>query len=703
MSPTALKDRLPHTWPVFFARHGSFTPAQVAAIPPILDGRHALVMAATAAGKTEAAVAPLLERYLQTIGTTSASQPALRLLYIAPTRALVRDLYERLARPFEALGVTLAMKSGDTGPVSAANPPTVLITTPESTDSLLTRTPKLFVPVWAVVVDEVHLFDNTPRGDHLRCLLRRIETIQHYHSQQSGQAVAPFQRVALSATLVDPDGVAVRYLVPTVAETDLPLAVVEVAGSRQLAAVIRPMHGLDDLVAALAERTAGESPVRKSLVFCNTRNEVEQVAAFLRQHLPFDAALFVHYSNLDPALRREVEDGFAAASVALCVCTSTLELGIDIGSIDDVALVGPPPTLSAFLQRIGRGSRRRPVTRVLCLARSSLEWLHFQALVDLARQDAGAARHLRAFAPAYHFRSSVLVQQTFSILKQSPTGAIRLADLQRVAPEALPSEDLRLLLGNLVAGRYLQLGRPGEWRPGPALDDLLDAHEIYSNIGSDPLKTVLVDAFTGRTIAQTGRIYLEGETLLMGGRVLKVVWRDRYRIGVQPDRPGLADEELRFQAAPFAVPLEVGQMMAAHLQLAPGQLVFVHDVGGGWLFHFWGELYGELLAALLQAYFEERGKEALVQQYNAHCLRLPDALIKLPSWHAALVQRQVRILLPRLTAGLEPGRFHSFLPQALADRTILALCDLPRFERLYRTATLVTPPAGLRTRLLELV
>jgi ATP-dependent helicase Lhr and Lhr-like helicase len=701
IAPAALKERLPHTWPVFFARYGNFTPVQVAAIPPILDGRNTLVMAATAAGKTEAALAPLLERHLHWV-SAHGSEPALRLLYIAPTRALVRDLYERLAPALAALNITLVMKSGDTGPVSATNPPTVLITTPESTDSLLTRTPRLFTKMRAVVIDEIHLFDNTPRGDHLRCLLRRGETIQHYHSQQTDQVIAPFQRVALSATLPDPDGVAARYLAPT-EETGSQPALVEITGSRPLAAVIRPLYGLDDLVAALTERATGEAGIRKSLIFCNTRNEVEQVAAYLRQQLPFAAAVFVHYSNLDPALRRQVEDDFALAPVALCVCTSTLELGIDIGSIDEVVLIGPPPTVSAFLQRIGRGSRRRAVTQVLCLARSPLELLHFQALVDLARQDAGATRHLRAFAPTYHFRPSVLVQQAFSILKQSPTGALRLADLKRVTPEATPDEEVRLLLANLVAGRYLQAGRPGEWRPGPVLDELLDAHEIYSNIGGDPLKATLVDAFSGRTIAQTGRIHLEGETLLMGGRVLKVVWRDRYRIGVQPDRPGPADEELRFQTAPFAVPLEIGQMMAAHLHLAPGQIAFVHDRAGGWLFHFWGEIYGALLAALLQTHLAGRDEDALVQQQNAHCLRLPVPLAALPPWPGAEVQRQVRIMAPRLAAALELGRFHSFLPPALADRTILALCDLPRFEQLFRTAKLVTPAAGLRTRLLDLV
>ncbi len=204
-SPLELKDHLVHTWSPFFGRFGNFTPIQLQAIPPILQGQDTLVIAATASGKTEAVVAPLLERLLQ----KGPIEPGLlRILYICPTRALVRDLVERLQTPLENLGISLALKTGDTGPVAAANPATLLITTPESTDSLLTRIPRLFIPLQAIVLDEIHLFDRTPRGDHLRCLLNRIERIRTYAQPDT----PPAQRIALSATVPDPAGVAARYL-----------------------------------------------------------------------------------------------------------------------------------------------------------------------------------------------------------------------------------------------------------------------------------------------------------------------------------------------------------------------------------------------------------------------------------------------------------------------------------------------------------
>ena len=108
--PTWIKTRLPRTWPIFFARHGSFTSVQEQAIPAILDGRNTLIVSATASGKTEAAIAPLLERHILKRGRTAGR---LQILYICPTKALVRDLYERLRQPLDRLGVTVKMKSGE--------------------------------------------------------------------------------------------------------------------------------------------------------------------------------------------------------------------------------------------------------------------------------------------------------------------------------------------------------------------------------------------------------------------------------------------------------------------------------------------------------------------------------------------------------------------------------------------------------------
>ena len=134
-----LKDQLPHTWDAFFARFGRFTEIQTQAIEPLLDGHNCVIVSATASGKTEAALAPLLELHKQN------KQPARRLalLYLVPTRALARDLACRLAQPLEKLAIGLRVKTGDEPALNANRPPEVLLTTPESLDSLLTNSPRM--------------------------------------------------------------------------------------------------------------------------------------------------------------------------------------------------------------------------------------------------------------------------------------------------------------------------------------------------------------------------------------------------------------------------------------------------------------------------------------------------------------------------------------------------------------------------------
>lgn len=678
-----VKNLIPRTWPLFFARHGQFTAAQREAIPPIVAGRDALVIAATASGKTEAVMAPLLERYWG-----RRQQPGLTILYICPTRALVRDLYERLRPPLADAGIRLSMKTGDTGPISEALTG-VLLTTPESTDSLLTRSPRLFTTLQAIVLDEIHLLDNTPRGDHTRCLLARLERIRQYANPET----PPAQRIALSATVFDPAGIAQRYLHSGV--------VLNIPGQRDILAQIHPLYDLDELVNALAQRASPTSPwgSRKSLLFCNSRDEVEQTAVYLRQHLPHHAEVFVHYSNLDAQMRREVEERFAAAAVAVCVATSTLELGIDIGSVDDVALLGAPPDLTAFLQRVGRGGRRAAQTQVLCMPRSPGEWARFEGLLTLAGgqwQAPGGQWQSGAYLaapdpldlPPYAFRPSVLVQQIFSLLKQSPTGSIRLADVRRIAPVEVTSAAIEQIVSHLAWSDYLQPGRMGEWRPGEKLQELIDQHEIYSNIGMEAMPAYAIDAFTGKTIGQTERVYKKGTILLLGGKPMQVVWQDQNRFGLAPTASHVPpDDILRFQKAYIAVPFLVTQVVAGLLNIPPGHLITMAATEGVWLFHFWGTIWGALLADMLLLH-------GLPAEYvNEYAIHLRRPLAQLPPWSDQIAQQASRSAAAQFANRLEMGRFHGLLPESVAQAAVRQLLHLQRLAQVYQAARLGVMPA----------
>ncbi|NTU80372.1 MAG: DEAD/DEAH box helicase, partial [Chloroflexales bacterium] len=192
----ALKARLPRTWPAFFERYGSFTAAQMAAIPPLLAGEGLLLCAPTASGKTAAVLAPLVERYCPPVRPPKQ----LRILYLTPTRALVNDLRSRLAHPLASIGVGLGVKTSD-GAFAKGRPPDVLITTPESLDALLAADARLFARLRAVVIDELHLFDGTPRGDQLRALLARLRRVRAYAAASGDAPDDTLQCVALSATI----------------------------------------------------------------------------------------------------------------------------------------------------------------------------------------------------------------------------------------------------------------------------------------------------------------------------------------------------------------------------------------------------------------------------------------------------------------------------------------------------------------------
>jgi len=662
MNPQEVKALIPHTWPLFFGRHGRFTPIQQLAIPPIIAGQDLLVIAPTAAGKTEAVIAPLVERHWEAL-----RRPGLTLLYVCPTRALVRDLYERLHPILHDAAIPVGMKTGDTGPVAVQRPPAILITTPESTDSLLTRAPRLFRQLQAIVLDEIHLFDNSPRGDHLRCLLARIERIRSYELE----GVAPIQRVVLSATVPNPEGVAERYLREG--------RIVQAEGGRNIEAEIRPLYDLAELTGALGQRAA-----QKSLVFANTREEVEQTAAYLRQHLSYEAEIFVHYSNLDAAMRFEVEERFTAAAVAICVATSTLELGIDMGSVDDVVLLGAPADLTSFLQRIGRGSRRQSEIRVLCLPKSPGEWARLAALLALANGELGSPDVENV--AVYSFRPSVIIQQIFSLIKQSPTGSVRLADIRRLAPPELDNDSLRHILSSLTFDDYLQKGRPGEWRPGDKLQELIDRHEIYSNIGADVGGMTAVDAYTGRVIAQTDRLYEPGTVVLFGGRPMKVVWREKYRFGLSPAPGQTTQEVLRFHKGSVAIPFTVAQAVARSLNLARGEMAVLTDDPGVWLFHFWGTAWGELLAAIL------RDNGFAVDSANEFCLHCRPAPTQLPPWDDTLAQKAARNTAVVLSDRLEMGRYNALLPVHVALAAAVKQLNLPSFEEYYRMTRLRSSP-----------
>jgi ATP-dependent Lhr-like helicase len=326
-------------------------PLQEAAIEPVLAGDDALLLAPTAGGKTEAATFPVLTR-MGAEGWTGLS-----VLYLAPLKALLNNLLPRLETYGGWAGRRVALWHGDT-PASrrqalVADPPDLLLTTPESLESMLVSTQvdhrRLFQDLQAVVVDELHAFGAGDRGWHLLAVLERLSRL----------AGRPLQRIGLSATVGNPSDLLEwlqgsgagsrrgRIVAPevTVAASDAAVQIeLDYVGTLENAAkVISSLH-------------RGE----KRLVFCDSKRLVEMLGADLRAR---GVTTYLVHASLSLDERRRSEEAFAAGRDCVIVSTSALELGIDVGDLDRVIQVNSPPSVAGFLQRLGRTGRRAETVR----------------------------------------------------------------------------------------------------------------------------------------------------------------------------------------------------------------------------------------------------------------------------------------------------------------------------------------------------
>jgi ATP-dependent Lhr-like helicase len=319
-----IRRRLSHTWTAFFSRFGRLTEVQRRTIPLVLERFSLTVSAPTATGKTEAIVAPLAELHKM------HRWQGLAVLYIVPTKALANDILSRISEPLADIGISLALKHGDKPQLSIRALPDWLVTTPESLDSILCRKPKAVQDIEAIILDEIHLLDCTYRGDQLRILLKRLAQLRAGFKPQV---------CLISATLGNPQTVGARY-------TEL-CQTVAVSGSRRIEFdKIRSWTALLQL--------AKKKSWTKILVFCNMRETVEAVADHLTA-LWKPYPVVVHHGSLSRSVRLEAETVMKEARIAVCVATSTLEVGIDIGNIDAVVLAEVPFSLST-VSRLLKGS-----------------------------------------------------------------------------------------------------------------------------------------------------------------------------------------------------------------------------------------------------------------------------------------------------------------------------------------------------------
>jgi ATP-dependent Lhr-like helicase len=422
----------------FRGRFGVPTVAQRLAWPALAAGGHLLLSAPTGAGKTLAAVLPVLGDLLIPPAPCGWSDSPLRALYLAPLKALVNDAARGLEAHLADLSAflppgtrlpRLLVRTGDSPPADRARlrdePPEMLLTTPESLAVLLSQgsSAALLANLAWVVVDEVHALAGNKRGADLALSLERLAALV-----TSAGGREP-RRVGLSATAA-PLTEAARFLVGT----GRPCAIARAAEHTALELALEPLPEGRRFLSALVARLADELPRRRAvLVFTNTRGLAERLAWALRRRMAgWDGLVAVHHSAISADRRRDVEERFKAGALRAVVSSTSLELGVDIGSVDLAVLVHPPGDVVRLLQRVGRaGHAPGGVRRGLILAASAAELL--EAAVTMASGAAGQCEPLRlADAPL-----DVLCQQVLGACCARPADGSALFELaRRAAPYA---------------------------------------------------------------------------------------------------------------------------------------------------------------------------------------------------------------------------------------------------------------------------
>ncbi len=352
---------------------------QARTVLAVLDGdRDILIAATTAAGKTEAAFLPILTRVAE------REEAGFSVLYISPLKALINDQFKRLDELCEKMDIGVVKWHGDAPQAdkkrAMAKPQGIALITPESIEAMLTRRAgdarRLLSSADFIVIDELHSFLQGPRGLHLASLLRRIDAM--------GQR--PARRVGLSATIGDLPQAA-RWLRPATpdaveileAKSDSPELRLQIRGYVEPPKLDDPDHAegaseteqaprriaLDDIADHLFATLRGSN----NLVFGGSRRTVESTADRLRRRsekIKVPDEFFPHHGSLSKTLREELEDRLKDGALpTTAICTSTLELGVDIGSVKSVAQIGSPRSLSSLRQRLGRTGRRRGTPSIL--------------------------------------------------------------------------------------------------------------------------------------------------------------------------------------------------------------------------------------------------------------------------------------------------------------------------------------------------
>ncbi|MER8434208.1 DEAD/DEAH box helicase [Mesorhizobium caraganae] len=666
-SDEVLRGMMPDAYPLFFAGRMPW-PAQRLVMPPVVKGRSTLLAAPTASGKTEAAIAPLYQRHI------SFRRPHLSTLYIAPTKALANDIFERLDN---YLGVRspgcVTRYTGDRHEFQNAEGLFCLIVTPEALDSLQLTRPAELASVRAVVIDEIHLLHGAPRGQQLRFVLDRVRAaaIRPRHPDDT------FHIVGMTATIdrleevrdiwLGSEGTLVRH--GAAREIALELLDIDL--------VAEPGDDIAAKSARALARWLKRSGTPKVLVFDNTRNGAHALAAALDGELraAFGAAepppLHLHMGVLSATERERVETAMKTERKGVCVATSTLEIGIDIGDVDAIVLATPPRDVGSYLQRIGRGNRRSGTCHVLALHAGAEGAAMQNALLDCAQR--GDLDDVHEYD-----RPSVRFQQVLSHAWHATRNEDGLEPKELVRRTG--GHDHADIVADMVSTGALNRRR-GIVFPNDALIEEGDERRIHSVIMGGSGLPVL-DARTGEAMTQVSDRGQAGGRMFVGGGFRKL---NDAREGPMHLESHSADRNARLALLPKTrgargLSRPVVWALARQRGLDPQSWTWR---GGRWS-TYGGGAFNSLLAAVLAHRFAPdiwRADDFGVDGPDPGALRPPPLTLAemLEATHAAAADKNALTVVAKKS--VQPSRYRSRLSPGLQSVEAKASIPLPAFVR----------------------
>jgi ATP-dependent helicase Lhr and Lhr-like helicase len=503
----------------FSARGWTLHPHQQAMLARAHDPA-TLLIAPTGGGKTLAGFLPTLAE----LGTHPAK--GLHTLYISPLKALTSDIRRNLRLPVEGAGLPIRIedRTGDTTYTQRrrqrADPPHILLTTPESLALLLSYedAPRIFQSLQRVVIDELHALAESKRGDQLMLLLARLESL------------APgLRRVGLSATVEDPPALA-RYLAPTGCQIlqadpgpDPDIAMLETDAPPPWAG-----GGGRYAIPAILEQVRRH---RTTLIFHNTRAQAELFFHDLWLQNDDGLPIGIHHGSLAREQRERVEAAMVDGKLRAIVCTGSLDLGIDWGDVDLVIQVGAPKNVKRLVQRIGRANHRyNAPSKALLVPANRFEVVECHAALDAVRD------HTLDGEPRGPGPRDVLCQHILLTAASGPfDGNDLFTEVTRAGPYAtLTRAQFDACLDFCATGGYALkaydrwqrlLLRDGKWQ----LRDPRTAAVIRQNLGTiidtETLKVRLRNRLGGTPLGEVEESFAStltpGDTFLIGGQVVR--------------------------------------------------------------------------------------------------------------------------------------------------------------------------------------